>query len=248
MRVTLRLVGEGTFREINLIPQQTVVIGRSSRCDVPVQDLSTSGVHIKITLNDDSLELHDQASKNGTFLNGMKVESSQVFIGDKITIGNTIITIAEEKCDENARNFLSVPGKMRDRAGNALKLDFTGARIQNQSLSSGLAAQNQNVNETIRRLAQSSNKISKEELKKIHQKTTSIALIMDIMFILMILPFTHFGIIMFAPDALTDENRQYVTYAFQFALITWYYIYNYKVSDFTIGEKLAGLEKIYDKQ
>ncbi|HEY3236870.1 MAG TPA: ATP-binding protein, partial [Polyangiaceae bacterium] len=70
-----------------------VVLGRSDRCSVPLTDQSVSREHARITRVDESTyRLDDLNSRNGTFVNGIRVHSTPLKPGDKIRLGvNTAV-------------------------------------------------------------------------------------------------------------------------------------------------------------
>lgn len=64
------------------------IIGRSSKCDIPIKDKFVSKEHISITEEDGVYFLEDLNSANGTFLNGEEVNDIiELRNGDKIGVG-----------------------------------------------------------------------------------------------------------------------------------------------------------------
>jgi serine phosphatase RsbU (regulator of sigma subunit) len=77
--------------------QKKISIGRSPTNDIVLPDQFTSGCHATISATDAGYVLEDQASKNGTFLNGPRVTGGTVLTrGDKIHIGETDIIFDRE--------------------------------------------------------------------------------------------------------------------------------------------------------
>lgn len=71
-------------------------MGRSSRCDFFVDDEKASGNHIEIRFENEELFITDMSSRNGTFLNGNRIdpgEEIQLFEGDRVVIGLTVYEI-----------------------------------------------------------------------------------------------------------------------------------------------------------
>ncbi len=60
-------------------------LGRDPSADVQIDDATVSRKHAAITLRDDSATVEDLASKNGTFLDGVKLSGSAP-LGDRQTI------------------------------------------------------------------------------------------------------------------------------------------------------------------
>jgi hypothetical protein len=67
------------------------VIGRSSACDVPLDDASASRRHAELRRRGGKTVLVDLDSTNGTLVNGRRVREAPLRPGDRITIGTTSI-------------------------------------------------------------------------------------------------------------------------------------------------------------
>lgn len=71
-----------------------VRIGRREDCDVVVADPLVSRVHATLVSTGAGLEIIDNLSINGTFVNGHRVTRSPVHDGDVVTLGNTDLIVA----------------------------------------------------------------------------------------------------------------------------------------------------------
>ena len=76
------------------IKKVRTLIGRADECDVIVDDAYCGGRHGAIILNEGVWEVHDFASKNGTFANGQRLgkdllNPSEIQDNDRIQIGDT---------------------------------------------------------------------------------------------------------------------------------------------------------------
>jgi hypothetical protein len=67
------------------------VIGRSSACDVALDDASASRRHAELRRRGGKTVLVDLDSTNGTLVNGRRVREAPLRAGDRITIGTTTI-------------------------------------------------------------------------------------------------------------------------------------------------------------
>jgi len=65
------------------------LIGRSEECDVFLVDPSVSRTHAIVEVVNGEPNVRDLGSTNGTFVNGMRVESSALRSGDELRFGNT---------------------------------------------------------------------------------------------------------------------------------------------------------------
>ncbi|HUH04704.1 MAG TPA: sigma 54-interacting transcriptional regulator [Kofleriaceae bacterium] len=89
----------GTDREIELPRDKArISIGKSLRCDVIVDDPCVSRVHCWLERRDDrTLLLRDRRSKNGTFLNGNRVEAAEVRAGSLVDLGKTRLVLINRR-------------------------------------------------------------------------------------------------------------------------------------------------------
>jgi hypothetical protein len=72
----------------------TVIVGRSLRCDVRLEDTWTSRRHASILRAGDELTLCHDASTNGLSLNGQRVRSrAELHDGDVISVGITELRV-----------------------------------------------------------------------------------------------------------------------------------------------------------
>jgi len=78
----------GTFT----IEGRVTVIGRSSDCDVHVDDANVSRRHAEVRRIGDGYSLVDLGSTNGTEVNGQRIQETALMNGDVISVGTTRIT------------------------------------------------------------------------------------------------------------------------------------------------------------
>lgn len=76
---------EGREQSLNLAGSTTV--GRSDEADLVVDSEKTSRLHFAIYLENGEYVLRDLKSRNGTFLNGARVDVHPVKSGDQIRAG-----------------------------------------------------------------------------------------------------------------------------------------------------------------
>lgn len=69
------------------------VIGRSDKASIVMQSSGISKEHLEIFVQGEKLTLKDLNSSNGTYLNGLRVQSAFLKSGDKIGIHNLIIEL-----------------------------------------------------------------------------------------------------------------------------------------------------------
>ena len=72
------------------IQNETLSIGRSSKCTIMLSDDSVSRVHCKLVPDNKNIVLVDQNSTNGTYINTEQVTATSLRDGDRIIVGRTI--------------------------------------------------------------------------------------------------------------------------------------------------------------
>lgn len=70
-------------------PKRTLLLGRSSECDIVLNHPEVSGRHALLTIHASGvIEIQDMGSKNGTFINGQPIVQGQLQPGDKLSFGS----------------------------------------------------------------------------------------------------------------------------------------------------------------
>ena len=87
------VAGKDQGREFPLPPDLNIVIGRVSDVDLLLLDEKVSRKHAKIFTHDGRIVLEDLASRNGTFVNGARVRTTELKEGDEIVIGTSKIRL-----------------------------------------------------------------------------------------------------------------------------------------------------------
>ncbi len=83
------IYGSDLGRKYNL-DAATLVLGRSSKCDIQIDQESVSRAHSKIVNTGKSIRIRDLGSTNGTYVNDEPIEEHVLADGDLIKIGRTI--------------------------------------------------------------------------------------------------------------------------------------------------------------
>ena len=94
-------------------------IGRSREADIPLLDDKVSRVHCGIRLSEGEFYLKDLKSRNGTFVNGQRVEDTvKLKPGDRIQVGSTVFVLDPVSTKEgDAKAFGSMQAEMGDGKG-----------------------------------------------------------------------------------------------------------------------------------
>lgn len=83
---------DGTQKVFKL-SKKAITIGRGADVDISISDTLASRAHCGISFWDDAYFLRDFRSRNGTFLNNQQVEVARLSSGDRIRVGDTVLTV-----------------------------------------------------------------------------------------------------------------------------------------------------------
>lgn len=71
---------------------EEAIIGRSPSCDIPLEDAKVSRKHVRIWLEGGQARVMDLGSRNGTVVNGEKIEGEAVLLpGDRVQVGDSTV-------------------------------------------------------------------------------------------------------------------------------------------------------------
>jgi pSer/pThr/pTyr-binding forkhead associated (FHA) protein len=87
MDANLVLLERDGNKRVFPLPSSVTVIGRRKNCDLRIPLESVSRRHCQFNIDDKTLKLRDLGSRNGTFLNGKRIEEQVLKPGDSIKIG-----------------------------------------------------------------------------------------------------------------------------------------------------------------
>jgi pSer/pThr/pTyr-binding forkhead associated (FHA) protein len=82
--------GRLTFR---LRPGAVKTVGRAARADFVVNAALVSRLHCRISAGDETLEVVDLSSTNGTFVNDKRVKHAKLKRGDRLRVGRVELTV-----------------------------------------------------------------------------------------------------------------------------------------------------------
>lgn len=84
--------GKTYLQEVSLV--ESIIVGRSSMCDVYFDDAKMSRQHFSVEFSQGNIYVNDLDSTGGTYLNGVRVYTKQKLQrGDTVTAGKTTIKI-----------------------------------------------------------------------------------------------------------------------------------------------------------
>jgi class 3 adenylate cyclase/pSer/pThr/pTyr-binding forkhead associated (FHA) protein len=97
LRLGLKLVAANGSQAVTVPAGRTLVVGRSSACDVPIRDLTVSRHHGEVEAAAAGLRVRDLGSTNGTFINGVRISEGVASPGTRVAFGKVIFQVMEER-------------------------------------------------------------------------------------------------------------------------------------------------------
>lgn len=73
----------------------TLIIGRGSAADLKIDSDDVSRTHAQLLRIDDEYTIEDLDSRNGVFLNGLRVHAAVLRDGDQLQLGDIVFTYTE---------------------------------------------------------------------------------------------------------------------------------------------------------
>jgi pSer/pThr/pTyr-binding forkhead associated (FHA) protein len=112
--------------------QKPIVIGRSTKDHVTVADDLASSIHCSIYVKDRQVFVEDQQSKNGLYLNGIKVFKQRIYIDDKVKIGNSFLSFEKDRMELPMIKLLTAKESGNRIPGEA-RLELETSRLESQT-------------------------------------------------------------------------------------------------------------------
>jgi pSer/pThr/pTyr-binding forkhead associated (FHA) protein len=248
LKVILKIQNLSGTTEYKIENLQSISFGRNEKANIKIPDELMSGLHLNFDLNFPRLKVTDLNSKNGTYLNDIKIEQSDVFIGDEIKLGNTKITIAKEKMTQEEVAGLSFKGTTIERNHQELKLDYSRLNTINTGHGTIEPRTNQGMQE--RKKNKGNLKLTKHEIKLQNKVKSTLASGLDTLMLLFSFgaPLVLFNIILLKTNLHLGSMKIVILFLSSLASTGIFYWFNFKQLKFTIGEKFTGLEDIYEDQ
>ncbi|KQY57042.1 MULTISPECIES: FHA domain-containing protein [unclassified Nocardioides] len=113
---------DGTQHHLLEVERLPARIGRSAECDVRLPgDATVSRVHAFVVSTEHGLEIQDAGSRNGTFLNGQRVEGSALLTAaDRVRIGPFVLSLVGDGDDQQETVEAGGPAASRVRMETGL--------------------------------------------------------------------------------------------------------------------------------
>jgi DNA-binding CsgD family transcriptional regulator len=91
----------------------TYVIGRSSDCSFVINHISVSRRHAELSLCDGIIAVADLKSRNGTYIDGTRVETATIECGQRLRFGQVSFVIKDESAGAESDVGTDLSGKGR---------------------------------------------------------------------------------------------------------------------------------------
>lgn len=123
MNIYVTVVDSKRKKQTFPLREKPIIVGRSKKAHVVIQDEMTSSQHLAIYLKEGAVYVKDLDSKNGIFLNGIKVLKQRMYIEDKVKLGDTMLYFEDKKMDDEAITMLT-PDNPTRVGNNELTLEL----------------------------------------------------------------------------------------------------------------------------
>lgn len=240
MKIVLDIESKVTRFKTVIQMNQSLTIGRNDNASIRIEDERISGIHALIEFNHEGLTIFDKNSKNGLYINGLKIEQSKIYVKDKIKIGNTNISINDNESDKEAVSLLTYSGVSGTRMTKELQLGNAEVKIETPK-----------ANKLVKEILDGNKprkRVTKEKLKQIYPNRFKIAHFIDLilLFLLALIPFIIVREFKNAKIHFPIPDKTLII-ILECLLIPTLIIRN-KKKDFTFGEQIMGLPLLYDKE
>ncbi len=116
------VVKNGVERGKEFLLQESQTIGRLSKNGIPIEDSRMSRENSRVYKLGRRWLLEDLSSKNGTFLNGSKIEKAVLTEGDEIRVGETHFSLVFDDVEKQLTNDqVGVEGMSAKEVGTSSK-------------------------------------------------------------------------------------------------------------------------------
>jgi DNA-binding NtrC family response regulator/pSer/pThr/pTyr-binding forkhead associated (FHA) protein len=91
------------------VEQPAIVVGRAPDCDVVLSDTTVSWRHFSLERAPDGVRVRDLTSRNGTLVDGSRIESALAGAGSQVRVGRTTLLLEGDAAPEEAAGIAAPP-------------------------------------------------------------------------------------------------------------------------------------------
>lgn len=239
MKVYVSIVDTNGKKRTFALREKPITIGRSQKAHVSINDELSSSIHCSIYLDGQNVFIEDNKSKNGIFLNGVKVFKQRLYIDDVVKIGHTTLGFSKKRLQPEVIQALTGSGN-RISGEVDLKLETKNTQFDtNKEIKDKLY---QGVKK-----AQKNSHLTPAQEKLLTIKE-NIASLIDLVLTLIGFALPIYIFCLNEPKVFKDFDMDLVSspsflIAATLALVTAFVFhwFNTKKLDYSIGERLMGL-------
>lgn len=124
MKVFVAIVDAKGKKSTFALREKPILIGRSTKAHVTISDELASSTHCSIYLKDNCVFIEDIESKNGIFLNGIRVYKQRIYLDDKVKLGSSYLYFDHDRLEAKIKKILQPVGHGNNAAREVtLELD-----------------------------------------------------------------------------------------------------------------------------
>ncbi len=128
-RMTLTFVNGMAAGQVSSVSSTGCILGRSPEADIFVDDEAVSRRHARVTRTPQGALLEDLGSSNGTFVEGTRVNRTQLSSGDRVQLGATVLRFAVIDAMEEALKRRLYESSTRDPLTGTFNRAYLGERL-----------------------------------------------------------------------------------------------------------------------
>ena len=102
------------------LEKSKITLGRGLNVDLTVQDRLSSRLHCSIEFKNNAWYITDLKSRNGTFVNGERIQEAQLNVDDRIRIGEMVL-VCERAAVKGTETVIRELKKEMDSGGKGFK-------------------------------------------------------------------------------------------------------------------------------
>jgi diguanylate cyclase (GGDEF)-like protein len=139
------------------IERSEYIIGRSTECDFVLDGKEVSRRHTRIFYENDKFKIEDLKSTNGTYLNGKRIDITDLHHGDEIKIGDFTIIFDEGKGIEGIYDETQVDSTGNETQRLIAEYQSLAEKIRERDIALDLKRYHEKVLKSRKKLTQQAN-------------------------------------------------------------------------------------------
>src|SRR5262249_52797443 len=93
-RISLIVYHADGAEMVHPLPDLPIIVGRDNPADLRIADQTLSREHARFTLSEGGkITVEDLGSTNGTWLNGQRVDTAELKLGDEVVLGGVLASV-----------------------------------------------------------------------------------------------------------------------------------------------------------